>query len=153
MAKLKKEFHSMCNGLFHQNCECTCNICRPLGEATCVANTTIVFGVKNMCDLILCLEEKTNEFHKARLCSRWLFLMWYFNINNSTFMNLTPILKKQFHGINLKNFGWGDQMMAKIGMLYALYTNKPCLHETLNDEFFYTNFFCHEQISLKPSHP
>jgi hypothetical protein len=64
MAKLKEEFNSMCNGLFHQNCECICNIYRPLGEVTYVANTTIVFGVRNMCDLILCLKGEIIEFHK-----------------------------------------------------------------------------------------
>ncbi len=64
MAKLKEEFNSMHNRLFHQNSECTCNIYRPLGEATCVANTIIVFCVINMCDLILCWKVETNEFHK-----------------------------------------------------------------------------------------
>ncbi len=64
MAKLKEDFNSIHNGLFHQNYESTCNICKPFGEATCVANTTIIFGVKNMCDLILCLKAETNEFHK-----------------------------------------------------------------------------------------
>jgi hypothetical protein len=44
-------------------------------------------------------------------------------------------------------------MMAKINMFYALDTNKPLLHETLNDEFLYTKFFCPGLVSLKPSYP
>jgi hypothetical protein len=68
-------------------------------------------------------------------------------------MNLTPILKRQFHGVNLKKIRWGDQIMAKISMLYALNINKPLQHKTLNDEIFYTNFFYPELVSLKLSYP
>jgi hypothetical protein len=53
----------MHGGLFHQSCDCICNVCRLGGEVTCVANTIVVNGVKNMCEHILCPKGDTNEFH------------------------------------------------------------------------------------------
>jgi hypothetical protein len=64
MVKLKDGFNSMHNGLFHQNYECTCNICRPGGEIACVVNNYIVSNVKNLCDHILCPKGDIDEFHK-----------------------------------------------------------------------------------------
>ncbi len=63
MAKLKDGFNSMCNGLFHQNYESNYNICWPRGEITCVANTTTMSDVRNMCDHILCPKGDKDEFH------------------------------------------------------------------------------------------
>jgi len=54
----------MQTGLFHQNCMCFYKICRPLNGVKCVANYAIAIGVENICDHILCLKGKTNEFHK-----------------------------------------------------------------------------------------
>lgn len=53
-------------GFFHQNYNCTCDICRSHGEVTtpCTGNSNIVNGVKNMCVHILCPKGGTNEFHK-----------------------------------------------------------------------------------------
>jgi hypothetical protein len=74
MAKLKDGYNSIHIGLFHQNYECICNICRPLGEATCVANNSIVTGVRNMCDHILGSKGEIKNFHKLKCiqgdCSR-----------------------------------------------------------------------------------
>jgi hypothetical protein len=66
MVELKHGYNSMRIGLFHQNCMCPCKICRPLGEVKCVANSAISIGVENLCDQILCLKGKTNEFHKLQ---------------------------------------------------------------------------------------
>jgi hypothetical protein len=63
MVELKDGFNSMHNGLFHQNCECTCNICRPGGEIACVVNNYTMNGVRNLYDHILCPKGDTNEFH------------------------------------------------------------------------------------------
>jgi hypothetical protein len=56
MAKIKDGFNARCIRFFHQNCNYTCNICRPHGEVamTCTANSNIVSGVKKMCKHILC---------------------------------------------------------------------------------------------------
>lgn len=66
MVELKDGYNSMRIGLFHQNCMCTCDFCRPLGEVACVANKTIMIGVWDMCDQILCLKRTINEFHKLQ---------------------------------------------------------------------------------------
>ncbi len=50
MAELKNGYNSMHIGHFNQNCMCTCDLCRPLGEVAYVANKTIVIGVQDMCD-------------------------------------------------------------------------------------------------------
>jgi hypothetical protein len=71
----------MRGGLFHQNYDYTCNICKLRGEVACVANTTIVSGVRNMCEHILCLKGDTNEFHHKH-CIQGHCAMWCFNTSN-----------------------------------------------------------------------
>jgi hypothetical protein len=66
MVELKDGYNSMWTRLFHQNYICPCKICRPLGEAKCVANSAIAIGVRNLCDQILCLKEEIDEFHKLQ---------------------------------------------------------------------------------------
>jgi hypothetical protein len=66
MVKIKDGYNSMWIKLFHQNYICFCKICRPLGEVKCVANNAISIGVKNICEQIMCLKGKTNEFNKLQ---------------------------------------------------------------------------------------
>jgi hypothetical protein len=57
--------------------------------------------------------------------SRVVILTMAFQHSNFAFVKLITILTQQYHGIDLKRFWWGDQMMEKIGMHCTLSINKP----------------------------
>lgn len=64
MLELKDVFNAMWRGQVHRGCICGCIICKLIKRADCDSASSIIFGVKTMCELILYPKSETKKFHK-----------------------------------------------------------------------------------------
>jgi hypothetical protein len=64
MLELKNVFYAMWRGQVHRGCICGCIICKFNKRANCDSASSIVFGVKTMCEFIIYPKSETKKFHK-----------------------------------------------------------------------------------------
>ena len=65
MMELKEGLNSMRRGTVHKNCECQCEVCRPVpGGLLCMAAHSTFPGVTALCTSVLCPKSDDEEHHK-----------------------------------------------------------------------------------------
>jgi hypothetical protein len=100
-----------------------CIVCILDEGADCDSTSSIVSGVKTMCELIICPKSKTKKFHKLGCIKGDYNKCGAFQSYNFVLGRWIPTMRCSYLGRGLRMFMWGILMMEVTNMQYGSNAN------------------------------